>query len=143
MKSVAATVVLCACVAIAVGSASGCSLAQGCTEAGCSDGVGLDGPALEAGRNEWLTLRACVDGECAEERADSSAFGVGVDVPEDRDDVAVTLTVLDDDGRVLLDAEGTGRVEVNRPNGDDCPPECRFVRVRLEGERLVPAESSG
>jgi hypothetical protein len=139
--SVAGGLLLSALLAAAVALASGCSFAQDCTDAGCSDGVGLDRPTFEAERNEWLTLRACVEGECGEQRADFSALGVEVDVPEDRDEVTVTFTVLDEDGRVLLDAEGTGRVQVSRPNGDDCPPECRFVRVRLAGGRLVPVDS--
>ena len=141
MTSVIGGLLLCACLAIAAAVLSGCSLAQSCTEAGCGDGVGLEGPTFEAERGERLTLRACVEGKCAEERTDYSGLGVGVDVPEDQNEVSVTFTVLDHDGRVLLDAEGIGRVEVNRPNGDGCPPQCRFVRVRLAGGRLVPVES--
>jgi len=141
MTSTIAAVLASACLAIAAALTSGCSLAHGCTEAGCFDGVSFDGPEFEAARDdELLTVRACVEGKCAEQRTDFSGLGVGVDVPDDRDDVSVTFTVLDDDGRVLLDAAGTGRVDVNRPNGDDCPPECRFVRVRLAGGRLVPVE---
>jgi hypothetical protein len=142
MRAMVGGVLLCACLVVVVMSTGGCSLARGCTEAGCSDGVGLEAPEFEADGDEWLTLRACVEGKCAEQRTDYSGLGVEVDVPEDRDEVSVTFTVLDDDGRVLLDADGTGHVEVNRPNGDDCPPECRFVRVRLANGRLVPVATA-
>jgi hypothetical protein len=141
MASVSGRVLLGVCVAVSVALTSGCSSGQDCTAIGCSDGVALDGTEFRAERDEWLTLRACVEGSCVEERAELSSLGVRLDVPDNRDEVSVTFTVRDADGRVLLDAEGTGRVRVNRPNGDDCPPECRFVRVRLADGRLVPVES--
>jgi hypothetical protein len=141
MASIVGGLVLCLGAVIAAALTGGCSFSRDCTEAGCDDGVALEAPVFEAGRDEWLTLRACVEDKCAEKKAEFSRFGVEVDVPEDRDEVSVRFTVRDDRGRVLLDAEGTGRVEINRPNGASCPPECRFVRVRLAAGRLAPVAS--
>jgi hypothetical protein len=141
MRAVRAIGLLCVC-GLAAATISGCS-EEGidCTAADCSDGVTLDGPTFRAEFDRPLTVRACVEGRCGESKADASTVPVGVPIPTDRERVVVSITVTDADGRVLLESTGVGRVEIVRPNGADCPPECRFVRVTSRTGRLVPSEA--
>lgn len=93
-----------------------------------------------------LTVRACINDQCAEQHyglGRSGEFtdgGVAMAVP-DTDEVAVRVKLIDGAGRILADTRGTGIVEHVHPNGDDCPPECRTVRVRIDGSRLVPSSA--
>jgi hypothetical protein len=139
VASFAGVLLLCCCVAVAAALSSGCG---SCEQEGCTDGIHVNGSSrLNAERGDLLTVRACVAGDCAEERYDSIGGGMhlSVPVPADRDEAAVRVSVTDRDGRVPMDAQGTARIGVHRPNGEGCSPECRVVRVRIAGDRLVPA----
>lgn len=132
---------LCVTTAIVAVSATGCSLAQSCEEQGCRPGVSVTAPLLRVD-SRMLTVRACIDGVCSEEQHEPGRHGefaggtVSVPVP-DTDEVAVHVTLIDADGRVVANAVGTGVVVHERPNGDDGPPECRIVSVRIDGSRLT------
>jgi hypothetical protein len=117
----------------------GCSLVEGCDAAGCSSGVSIDAPGITVDPDEFVTIRACVEGTCGVQRSNVAGGLVEVGVPDNTDEVSVTVTIEDHRGRVVAREQGTARVELVWPNGDDCPPECRVVRVRLQAGRLLPA----
>jgi hypothetical protein len=127
------------CVAACGSWIGGCSLVEGCDTEDCSPGVFLDGPGITVDPDELLTIRACVEGTCGVRRSNFAGGQVEVRVPDNTDEVSVTVTIGDHTGRVVARGQGTARVELLWPNGDDCPPECRVVRVRLEAGRLLPA----
>jgi hypothetical protein len=124
-------------VVLAVGFAAVASACAGCTDAGCSEGVTVDVPDVRARPGESLvTVTVCVEGRCADQRADSlRQLAVNVPVP-DADVVDVSVTVQRADGRVVAEASGTGRVEIVHPNGERCDPHCRQVTLSLRGGRL-------
>jgi hypothetical protein len=140
---IVASIVLLA--AVFAASVAGCSLVQSCEDQGCGPSVSITTPLLRVD-SRALTVRACINDLCAEERYGLGRSGefadgtVAMAVP-DTDEVAVRVTLIDAAGRVLADARGTGIVEHERPNGDDCPPECRILRVRIDGSRLVPSSA--
>jgi hypothetical protein len=120
-----------------VAAAVGASCA-GCTDAGCDEGVTVDVADVRVrpgGR--LITVTVCVEGRCADQRADYlRQLPVTVPVP-DEEEVEVSVTVRRPDGRVVEEARGTGRVEIVHPNGERCDPHCRRVSVRVRDGRLL------
>jgi hypothetical protein len=102
-----------------------------CTAIGCSDSVIVQLPEFE--RN--VTVEICAGGRC-ETTSGQGAVGVGMGLQGRTADM--TVTVRNGAGMVVARGRGTAPVTVFKPNGDGCPPECRQVRVTLQGTSLVP-----
>ena len=134
--SVRCGVAVCIAAAALTSWVAACATTSGCDAADCSSGVFLDAPQLEVDHDELITIRACVSGTCGVQRRNSAGGQIEVRVPENADEVPVTVTMEDRSGRELARGAGTARVQLERPNGDDCPPTCRVVHVRLTGGRL-------
>jgi hypothetical protein len=109
---------------------------RACTQIGCAGGVQVDVVDERARARGVLVVRVCVDGECARQElpadpAERRGLHFELEVP-DADTAEVTVRVRRAGGRILGRGETSAPVERSRPNGPDCPPECRHVRVRLD-----------
>ena len=138
MKAVRRIRLLCVCGA--VGVISGCSQATTeCTAAGCVDGVSLDGPSFRGEIDRPVTVRACVEGRCSEERTDSSQVAVAVPIPKDprkREGL--------DHGRRRQRSSSAGKCR-RWPGADNAPERPRLpagvpLRARHEPERSARAK---
>ena len=107
---------------------SGCGtlVERSCTLIGCSDGVFIS--VAGTVQASW-TVRVSAPGIETFETA-CTAFGCGATI-EDAFPETVTVTILDAEGEVVVEANGTPSYRTVRPNGPDCEPECRqaFVEV--------------
>jgi hypothetical protein len=116
-----------------------------CTEVGCADGprITINGfvPAVEASLP--VTVHACVDGACndyeivavpgSDPKCDQApapcsieggSLQLGVSVGAGAKDRAVSVSVTDSNGTVLLEKSQTMGVGESTPNGPSCEPTC-------------------
>ena len=124
MPMIVRSFVVLACCATLTGA--GACGAQDCTLIGCANGVTVVVAALDA---EPITVRMCAQ---APFRLELTPAGSAVEV---------TVIVRDSAGRRVVQARGSGKVRLSYPNGRECGDECRNVSLRLEGARLVEADS--
>jgi len=104
---------------------------RACTEIGCApEGVELDFQRIPSGNVEVVL---CVeDRKCVHEEGHGAPLQlVGDFLPKGIDRVRVAVTVRKD-GRELVRLTRRFPVRISRPNGPDCPPPCRYVRLRLD-----------
>ncbi len=99
-------------------------------------------PRVDAPDGETLAVRVCADGRCQDgqmQPTSGSELQADVAVPLEGGAVELELTVRDERGTLVARGRGAAIVHVTYPNGRDCPPVCRRVRVRLADGQLVTA----
>ena len=111
-----------------------------CTEIGCLPAYAqVQVSGLPEGP---FRVRVCAEQRCHAVRGSRRQVNrVVVELPES---VATSTRVeieVRSRGRVIAKDGAEIPVESHRPNGPDCPPECRFARARLDLDtgRLEPA----
>jgi hypothetical protein len=104
---------------------------QACTEIGCApEGVDLDFQRTPTGNVEVVL---CVeDRKCVRDESRGAPLqNIGDFLPKRIDRVRVAVIVRKD-GREIARVARRFPVRISRPNGPDCPPPCRYVRLRLD-----------
>lgn len=97
---------------------------------------------LDVPDGETLAVRVCADERCRDSKvqpAFNSDLQADVPVPLESGLVELEVTVRDERGTLVARGRGAATVHVTYPNGPDCPPVCRRVRVRLTDGQLVTA----
>lgn len=126
-----------------------------CTLAGCSDGVWLNlGPREAYGSLEQLSLRVCFGDDCSENQISVGACvtpvtdasgqescvpgvttaGARPTTPFGPDPQTISVTVTDDSGKTWISTTQQVSTTPFHPNGPDCSPTCRVVRLTLTPE---------
>lgn len=120
--------------------ATGCAGAGStdCTAIGCVSGVRVAGiPAIDVPEGKTLSIEACAADKCNTTRVGNPVDEFFVDLDLSDEVVLVTVTVRDTAGKVVATGRVGADVDVSRPNGPGCPPECRFAAVAFEAGTLV------
>jgi hypothetical protein len=116
------------------GCGDGGSQDRACTEIGCApDGVLVEFHGVPDGKAEVVV---CVENrKCVRQERRGEPLQALTDVlPPGTDRVRVAVIVRKD-GRAIARVARRFPVRVSHPNGPDCPPTCRNVRLRFD----VPA----
>jgi hypothetical protein len=127
--------------ALGVGACGG-GAHRGCTLTDCVGGATVLLPGLNVPDGEALAVRVCADGRCQDgqaQPASNSDLQADVAVPLEGGLVELVITVRDERGTLVARGRGAATVHVSYPNGPDCPPVCRSVRVRVTDGQLVTA----
>jgi len=127
--------------ALGLGACGG-GVPRGCTLKDCGSGATVLLPRLDAPDGATLAVRVCADGRCQDgqmQPVSNSDLQAEVAVPLEDGSVELEITVRDERGTLVARGRGAATVQVTYPNGPDCLPVCRRVRVRLADGQLVTA----
>lgn len=112
-------------VALAFAGATSCSEGpeKACTLIGCRDGLQVESTGLAPNR----TIDVCIGDTCV------SAAGGGLSFAEivTTSPAVEVKVVVRENGLIVSEQRRSVPVTVLQPNGDDCPPRCRLVTVRV------------
>lgn len=121
--------------------ATGPDLIQACTEIGCSSGIYFNLAAVRRAVPEAKRIEVCVNGKCRISRINRRGFqSFELRTAKLGPEARVRLILRDAAGEVLRRQKFTAPVARLQPNGDNCPPVCFQVLVRVSQSdgRLVP-----
>jgi hypothetical protein len=110
-----------------------------CTEIGCDSGLFADLSSLRNSNPAVERAEACLGSSCRSfDRNEFSSANIVNRRLKAEGLRRVTLVGYDDSGTVLLRSGVTAPSVRSQPNGEDCPPVCFQVQVRVNPEgRLV------
>src|SRR5215213_5035324 len=113
-------------VALLFGGATSCrdEPERACTLIGCTDGFQVESTPLRPNQ----TIDVCVGDTCVAAQAAGGLSFAELVTNSPTVDVKV---VLREGGVIVSEQRRSLPVTVLQPNGDDCPPTCRFVMVRV------------
>lgn len=106
-----------------------------CTAMGCSDAVTVDVGAVAPG-GDGAMVDLCVDGRCVERDLEGAHPVVSAPLGEvpAGETVQVTVGVDGGTGRDPFRTVTAATVTSYRPNGPDCPGECRVVALTIAAD---------
>jgi hypothetical protein len=111
-----------------------------CSGADCAPSTTVLLPRLDAADGTMLSVRVCVGDRCEHAEVEATPdLDVRLPVAVEGRTAAVRVTVRDDRDRLVVRGEGVAPVRAVQLGSPECMPPCPQVRVRLVGDRLVPA----